>query len=98
MPPHVLETLAIVPIESSAGGSDGDDHATDWKRGNIVTTLQTEAGGTVYYYSIMKLKHSVDRKQSVVSAFINAIQEAKEGEEWAELVSIAVNQHYVMTY
>lgn len=105
MPPPIFETLVILPIESLCNkpSDEADDRATDWRRGNIVTSLPlpnkdtttTTTGGeggshNVYFYSLRKAKDIVQHKDMLVDAFVHAVRQAKEDDDceaWKEMVT-----------
>lgn len=91
MTPDLLESLVSSFLVHYSTEDKKIYNASNWSRGSIVEKLTSDGGGSVYYYSFMKIHNLQDRKEIINDSINQLLAEAKklkELEEWDEIVSI----------
>ena len=73
----LFESLALVPMmmmkaSNACSGIDAVREASDWQQGSRMERVTTDEGGTVYYYSLRKLKDIVEPSIAPISKVSNS--------------------------
>lgn len=88
MTPELLESLVTSYLLFYSSAERKMYNASNWSRGHIQMAISTESGGTVYYYSLMKIYNLQTQQELMKESISQLLLEAKQITEMEEFSEI----------